>query len=118
MNLKSEKMIHLNQVLHNVNRKSLIIKMVIGAALGFVLISLMVFSVKNPKPEWGELWMIRPLIIVPLAGTAGSLFFSSIEILRPQSIWTKILLIIASAFAFIVAMWIGIILGLDGTLWN
>lgn len=111
-------MIHLNSVLHNINRKSLIIKMIIGAILGFTLISLMVFSVKNPKPEWGELWMIRPLIIVPSAGAVGSLFFSSIEILRPQGILKKVLLIIVSTFAFIVTLWMGIVLGLDGTLWN
>ena len=111
-------MMRIHSAVNNINRKSVMIRMLIGATLGLVFISLYVFSVKNPNPEWGKLWMIRPLVIVPLAAAAGSLFFSSIDLLRPQSSWKKILLMILSAFAFIVALWVGIVLGLDGTLWD
>ena len=99
-------MMRIHSAVNNINRKSVITRMLIGAILGLGLISLYVFSVKNSNPEWGKLWMIRPLVIVPLAAAAGSLFFSSIDLLRSQSSWKKILLLILSTFAFIVALWV------------
>ena len=52
---------------------SLVKRMLVGAGIGLLLISLFLFSTGEPNPEWGKLWMIRPLIIVPLAGAMGGL---------------------------------------------
>jgi len=46
----------------------------IGTAIALILTSMFLFSVDHPKPEWGKLWMLKPLIIVPLAGATGGLF--------------------------------------------
>ena len=104
--------------IEQINTKSLIKRMLLGAAIGLLFISIFLYSVKNPNPNWGKFWMIRPLIIVPLAGAFGSLSFYLKDFIGSQSSWKNILAIIFSSMAFIFILWIGIILGLDGTLWN
>ena len=101
-----------------ITQKSLIKRMLIGAAIGLTLISSLLYSVKNPDPNWGSLWYIRPLIMVPLAGAFGSLVFYTPKFIKSESSWKKVLVLILNTFAFIVALWMGIVLGLDGTLWD
>ena len=97
---------------------SIIKRMLIGAAIGLTLISIFVFSVDEPNPEWGKYWMIRPLIITPLVAAFGSLSFFLNDIVRPESDIMRLVVFLLSALAFIIALWMGFILGLDGTLWN
>src|SRR5919107_4752694 len=94
------------------------IPMLIGAVIGLILISLFVFGVDNPKPEWGELWRIRPLIITPLAGAMGGLFFYFMNYLSSRGSINKIFAIILSFVVFIIGLWMGVVLGLDGTMWD
>jgi hypothetical protein len=107
-----------NLSIRQINLASVIKRMLIGAFIGFAIISFFVFSVKNPNPNWGSLWMIRPLIVTPLFGAVGMLFFYSPILFQIQVSWKKIITLIFSALAFIFCLWVGIILGLDGTLWN
>jgi hypothetical protein len=58
------------------------------------------------------------LIITPLAGAVGILSFYLKDFIRPQSNLMTALVFVFSLLAFIVALWMGIVLGLDGTLWN
>lgn len=92
--------------------------MLIGAGIGLLLISMFVFGVDDPKPEWGKLWMIRPLIIVPTAGAMGGLFFYFMNYLSSRGSLNKILANILSLVVFLIGLWMGIVLGLDGTMWN
>ena len=101
-----------------INPKSPIKKMLPGALIGLVIISLFLFSVEEPNPIWGKQWMIKPLIIVPLSGALGSLFFYSMKLLRSQNKWKNVLTILLSLIVFVIILWLGIVLGLDGTLWN
>jgi hypothetical protein len=102
----------------HINPKSLILRMAAGAAIGFGIISIFVFGVDTPNPDWGESWQIRPLIVTPLAGAFGILVFYSTAFIRPKSQWLNVLLIVLSAFAFVIALWLGVVLGLAGTMWN
>ena len=92
--------------------------MLIGAAIGLILIALFVFNVSDPKPEWGKFWRIRPLLITPLAGAMGGLFYGFMNYLRVKSGFNKALAIITGVIVFVVALLVGMILGLDGTLCN
>jgi hypothetical protein len=58
------------------------------------------------------------LIIVPLAGTMGG--FCNYFIVNFHSLvgLNKIIAMILSVIVFIVGLWLGIVLGLDGTMWN
>lgn len=107
-----------NHSTQQINPKSLIKRMLSGAVIGFVIISFIVFSVDEPDPGWGKLWMVRPLIITPLAGAFGILSFNFKDFIRPQSNLMAGLVFLFSIIAFIVALWMGTVLGLDGTLWN
>jgi hypothetical protein len=97
---------------------SLALKMLVGA--GIALISIIVFlsGAKHPKPEWGSLWMVKPLIMVPLAGAAGGAFSYFMSHLLCQSAAKKVLAIVLGLFGYLVALWLGTVLGLNGTLWN
>lgn len=92
--------------------------MFLGALAGLIIISFFVFSVKEPEPAWGKQWMLRPLIVMPLAGAFGSLSFYLRFFINPKNRWWDLALIILSALVFVVSLWLGIILGLDGTLWD
>lgn len=97
---------------------SLSIRMLVGAGIGLLLISLFVFGVDNPNPEWGKFWIIRPLIVVPLAGAMGGLCNYFLVHFHHRFGINKTVAVIVSGFVFIIGLWLGIVLGLDGTLWD
>jgi hypothetical protein len=91
----------------------------IGAGIALILISIFLLGVKQTEPEWGKLWMIRPLIIVPLAGATGGAFSYFFDhFLGYQGGFKKALAVTLSLIVFIIGLWLGFVLGLDGTLWN
>ncbi len=105
-----------------IHRASVSKRMIQGGVIALVLILLFLssggwFSLKA-KPEWGQLWMIRPLIIVPVAGTLGGMFYYFMDHLRYHGCWKKIVAIILSLFGYIVALWFGTVLGLAGVWWH
>lgn len=93
-------------------------RMAQGAGIALGLISLFLFSVKEPNPAWGKLWMIKPLLIVPLAGAMGGVFYYFMDHLRYQGGWKKALAYGLSLIGYLIGLWLGTVLGLDGTLWN
>jgi len=97
---------------------SLVISMLIGAILGLIVISVFVFGVDEPNPAWGKYWMIRPLIITPLVGAMGGLFFYMMNYLSSKMRFNKTWAFIIGLLGLTVALWIGIVLGLDGTMWD
>ncbi len=97
---------------------SLVKRILVGAGIGLLLISLFLLSADEPNPEWGKLWMIRPLIIVPLAGAMGGLCNYFIVHFHDQVGVNKTIAMIISVIVFIIGLWLGIVLGLDGTMWN
>lgn len=97
---------------------TLLRRALVGAVIGFGLISLFIFDVPNPDPAWGENWRLRPLIITPLAGAFASLAFLLNDILRPSNTALRILVVILSVLGFVIGLWLGFVLGLDGTLWD
>lgn len=102
---------------HAINWESLGKRVLIGGGIGLVLISLLAFSVDHPHPDWPELWYIRPLAVVSLAGMAGGAFSYFMDRLSNPG-WQKIVTSIVSLLVYIVALWLGTVLGCVGTLWN
>lgn len=93
-------------------------RMLQGAGIALVLISLFLFSVDNPNPEWPKFWMLKPLVIVPVAGAMGGVFYYFMDHLRFQGGWIKVLSIFMRLFGYVIALWLGTVLGLSGTLWD
>ncbi len=101
----------------SVNRGSVIKSMLIGAGIGLFVILLFITGAET-QPHWPNLWKIRPLIITPLAGAlGGGLCYASIKILKREGLHAAIAVVL-SLVGFLIALWLGIILGLDGTLWD
>ena len=91
--------------------------MLVGAGIGLLLISLFLFSAEF-NPEWGKFWMIRPLVIVPLAGAMGGACNYVIAHFHNRVGVNKTIAMILSVIVFIIGLWMGIVLGLDGTMWD
>jgi hypothetical protein len=108
----------INLKIFPIKSASLVKRMLLGALIGLILITIFLLGAGDPNPEWGKLWMINPLIIVPLAGALGGAFNYFISRQDFRSGWIKILAIILSLIVFIIGLWMGIVLGLDGTYWN
>ena len=93
-------------------------RMLQGAGIALILIIIFLAGAGKPNPAWPKLWMIRPLLIVPLAGSMGGVFYYFMDHLRYQGGWRKVLAYILSLAGYIIALWLGTVLGLDGTMWN
>jgi cobalamin synthase len=89
----------------------------VGAGIGLLVISFFLFPTDG-RPEWGKFWMVRPLIVVPFAGAMAGLCNYYILSFRNRFGLNKIVAIVLSLIVLFVGMWTGIVLGLDGTLWN
>lgn len=93
-------------------------RMLIGWLIGLAVISFFVFGADCVKPEWGEFWRIRPLIITPLATAVGGACFYFIDRFGSQHGWPKAIIYSISFTVFFVGMWMGTVIGLAGTMWN
>lgn len=99
------------------NKVSLVKGIIIGAVIGLLAI-LFFITGADTQPHWPDLWKIRPLIITPVAGAmGGGLFYLSKHFLQNRGV-NGIVATILSLIGFIIALWLGIVLGLDGTLWD
>jgi hypothetical protein len=92
--------------------------MIIGAIIGLAVILFFLLPSGGGDPAWGKFWWIRPLLVVPFAGAMGGLCNYFLVNYRFVARLSKPVAIILSVFIFIVGLWMGIILGLDGTMWN
>jgi hypothetical protein len=96
----------------------LILRMLIGVGIALAVILIFVLDVDKPNPAWHKTWWVRPIIITPLAGAGGGLFFHFMYELGKKSIWKKITFSLIGIMGYVIALWMGIVLGLAGTLWD
>jgi len=108
-----------NLTKRSINTTLLIRHMLIGAGFGLTVMAVFLAGVNNPNPAWGELWYIRPLVMATLAAAGGALFFYFMDfVLGYQGGWSKIFAVIIGLIGFVIAFWLGSVLGMAGTLWN
>ena len=89
-----------------------------GFFIGLSLVSLFLFTAGEPNPEWPSYWRTKPLVITPIAGALAGFFCYWIRTkMRRFGNWLWLYTILAIVFSFPL-LWIGFILGLDGTYWN
>ncbi|MFD2148246.1 hypothetical protein [Mucilaginibacter antarcticus] len=99
------------------NTASLIKPALIGWGIGLAVILFFIFNVDHPNVAWGNYWRIKPVVLTPLVTAGGAAFFALMTSLKLQGL-KKILVITVGVIGFIISLWIGIVLGLNGTLWN
>ena len=93
-------------------------RMMVGAGIGLVIISVFLLMAPKGNPEWPDYWYIRPLITVPYAGAMAGLFYYLMDRLRKQGGWKMVVANTLSVLIFIIGLWMGTVLGLAGTMWN
>jgi hypothetical protein len=90
----------------------------IGGAIGLIIISLFLIGCGGGKAEWSRWWMLRPLLIVPLATATGGLVFMFLNRIAVMSVWARAALTIFGGLIFIISLWFGSVLGLAGYYWH
>ncbi|MBA4849588.1 potassium transporter KefB [Emticicia sp. BO119] len=96
----------------------LIKRVLIGAAIGLAVILFFVLRVSPNHPDWGQYWLVQPLVVTPLAGAAAGLCNHFLDFLRKEGGTQKIVANILAVLIYMVGLWMGIVLGLHGTMWN
>jgi ABC-type dipeptide/oligopeptide/nickel transport system permease subunit len=91
---------------------------ILGAVIGLAIILFFVLGVKNPKPEWGQYWIARPIIVTPLVVALAGASTSFLESLRQEGRLKQIIVYILTGIIYVFGLWFGIIAGLAGTLWD
>ena len=89
-----------------------------GAAFALALIALFLAGVQHPDPAWGKLWLLRPLLVVTMAGALGGLINYLLLHFHQKLGIHKAVAIVLSALIYLVGLWLGSVLGLAGTLWD
>lgn len=96
---------------------SLMKAMFIGAGIGLLVILLFITD-SVTQPHWPTFWKIRPLIFTPLTGAfGGGLAYLASKVLYRRGVNGATANFI-SLPGFLIALWLGVVLGLDGTLWD
>jgi|SRR5690606_12416001 len=104
-------------ITESLNKRSMFKGILIGGIIGLIII-LFFITGAQVKPHWPELWKIRPLIITPLAAAlGGGLAYIITSLLKREGVHT-IIAVFISLIGFMIALWMGIVVGLDGTLWD
>ncbi len=100
--------------------RTMLKRMLIGYAIGLLIIlSFILRANPDAVAQWGDYWMIQPLVITPLAGAAGGFCFHFLDFnYGGNGGMAKLLSHILGVIIFVIGMWMGIILGLHGTMWN
>lgn len=110
-------MITWSEVRQLLKPKSVFKPALIGAGIGLIFISAFLFPI-GEFPEFNKMWPLRPVIIVPLAGALAGIFFHVMTYMRQRNGWNKILVGAICVLVFVVSIWMGVVLGLEGTLWD
>jgi hypothetical protein len=96
----------------------LVKRILLGTLVGLVVIIAFLSGTGVPNPAWSKFWMIKPLVIVPLGGAAGGVFNYLVYRQDLKSDWAKIFGMVSSLIVFLIGLWLGIVLGLNGTYWD
>ena len=92
--------------------------MLIGAGLGLIAISIFVIGAGKRETEWGNYWRVKPLLLTPFIGAIVGMCYDITERLRKLNGWLGYLFVGLSVIGYALGMWVGLVLGLAGTMWD
>lgn len=93
-------------------------RMLVGAAVGLIIISVFVIGAGSGNTAWGSYWRIKPILLTPLLGALVGLCYDATEPLRKVNGWAGRIFLVLSLIGCFVGMWISLVLGLAGTMWD
>ncbi len=102
-----------------IKSKSVTTAIVLGFGVAFILVSALILSVNAPNPVWGKNWFVKPILLTPvIAAPGGGVFYLISRISFENQLLFKLLKALLCLLAYIFFLWIGTIIGFNGTLWN
>lgn len=93
-------------------------RMLVGGGIALALICIFVLGAGEGSPAWGPYWRIKPLLLTPFLGGLIGLCYDLTEPLRQLNGWQGKLFFILSLLSYAIGLWISLVLGLNGTMWN
>jgi hypothetical protein len=93
-------------------------RMLLGAGIGLVMISFFVIGTGKGNPAWGDYWRVKPLLLTPFLGAIIGACFDVTEPLRRIEGWLGKLFFILSLLGYFIGLWMALVLGSAGTMWN
>ena len=92
--------------------------MLVGAGIALLMISFFVITVGKGDASWPNYWRVRPLLLTPFIGALVGLCYDVTEPLRQIKGWAGRVFLILSLLGYVAGLWIGMVLGLAGTMWH
>lgn len=92
--------------------------LLIGAGIALLIVGFFVIAAGKGKPAWGAYWFIKPVLLSPFLGAATGLCYDVTAPLRRLKGWLGKLFSVLSLLGFFIGQWLGLVLGLAGTMWN
>jgi hypothetical protein len=89
-----------------------------GLLIGLGLITFFLLTAGEADPQWPENWRVKPLLFTPMVGVFAGLFCYGFRAVLLRIGKAKTLITILAILVSLPIIWIGLILGLDGTYWN
>lgn len=93
-------------------------RMLFGAGIGLVMISFFVIVAGKSNPTWGDYWRIKPLLLTPFLGAIIGACYDATGPLRSIEGWVGKLFFVLSLLGYFIGLWMALVLGLNGTMWN
>jgi len=93
-------------------------RMLTGAGIGLLLVSFFVITAGEGQPSWGAYWRLKPLLLTPLLASIVAACYHATGPLRDIAGWQGRLFTVLSIIGYVLGLWIALILGLNGSLWN
>ena len=106
-----------NKTALHVQKAPLLKSILTGAGIALIVILFFIVGAES-DPDWPNLWRIKPLILTPLAGAFGGILFYFSNHLLQRIGLHKVVTIIISMLAYLIVLWLGTVLGLNGTMWD
>ena len=89
-----------------------------GAAIGMGFTLLFILTADNADPSWSKYWFIKPLLLTPFVTALGGTCFFYLEQIFFYNGWKKSIAMAIGVVGFIISLWLGMVLGFNGTYWN
>lgn len=93
-------------------------RMLVGAGIGLLIVGFFVIGAGNGHPTWGDYWRVKPLLLTPFLGAVIGACFDVTEPLRRIEGWMGKLFLVLSLLGCFIGLWMALVLGLAGTMWN
>jgi hypothetical protein len=93
-------------------------RMLFGAGIGLLMVGFFVIAAGKGNAAWGDYWRVKPLLLTPFLGAIIGACYDVTEPLRRIEGWLGKLFLVLSLLGYLIGLWMALVLGLAGTMWN